>query len=148
MPFGAGLILHGCGQIERDEIGERVRVARPGGGRFAQARRVREDLGKGEVGGLARRSLQIGEGRDVFRHRIGNVELAFILKHQDSHGRDGFRHRGDPEQRVGLHRFSGRDVGQPARLEMQNLVLGHDHRDRAGDLACVNRGLHRRADTR
>ena len=100
------------------------------------------------LAGLPEGVFRLGEGGDVLGHRIGHVELAFILKHQDGHGRDGLGHRGDPEQRVRLHRLFPRDVGQPGRLEMQDLVLGHDHRNRAGDLARVDGRLHGRADTR
>jgi len=84
----------------------------------------------------------------VLGDRIGDVELAVVLKHQDRHGSDRLGHRGDPEQGIRLHRLSRRNVGPSARLQVQDLVLGDDDGDSARDFASVHRSLNCLADLR
>ena len=78
-PLLTRLILHRRREPERDEIGERLGLLRVRTARFAKAGSVGEDLRDREIGGLARRGLQIGEPGQIFRHGIGDVKLALIL---------------------------------------------------------------------
>ena len=146
-PLCAGIVLHRCGEPERDQIGERPGLHRRGAGRLAETGGMREELRDREIRRLARRRLQLGKLRQIFRHRIGDVQFAFILQHENRRAGDRLRHRGDPEKRVRRHRPLRRHIGQAGALKMEDLVLRDDHRDRTGDFVFRHHLLNRGTDS-
>ncbi len=145
-PSFTGLVLHGRGQPERDQIGERSGLPHRRASRLAEAGRVRQDLGNGEVSGPARRSSQARELGKILRHRIGDSELALVLQHQHGRGGDRLGHRGDPEQRVQSHGTFCLEIGEPRGVEVQHRIPGHHGGDRTRDLVFRDHFLHRRID--
>ena len=132
LPFRAGFVLHGRGQEQRHQLGQRMSLAYGRGVPFPKTGGVCEGLGDGQVGRLAGRRLKIGKGGNVLCDRVRDVELAFILQHQNGDCRDRLRHRGDPEHRIWAHRRFRGKVSQPHRFEVHHLVFGDDDSDRAG----------------
>ena len=86
--------------------------------------------------------------RQVVAHRIVEPQLALLVEHHDAHGRDGLRHRGDAEHRVGGHRDALGDVLLAERLEIQNLILVRHCRDNSRDLSLVDGCLEHAVDRR
>jgi hypothetical protein len=147
-PFFAGLVLHRRGEPERDEIGERPGAQRGRALSLAESGRVRENLGDREIGWLARGGFQIGKFGQILGDRIGDLELAVVLQHENRRASDWLGHRGDPEQGVGRHRPFRSDVGKTAGFEVKELFPRDDDSDGAGDFIFCDHLLHGRPDTR
>ena len=145
-PLFAGLILHRRREPERDEISERLCLLRVRTARFTQPGSVGEDLRDREIGRLARRGFQIGKLGQIFRHRIGDVKFALILQHENRRAGDRFRHRSDPEKRVGRHRPFRGDIGEAGAFEVEEFIFGDDDGDGAGNFVFGDHLLHRSAD--
>ena len=66
----------------------------------------------------------------------GSVSLIFAFFHHHEYGNahDRFCHRRNAENRVFGHRLVRLDVHQSLRLEMSDLSLAGDQRDRAGNV--------------
>ncbi len=143
-PGRARFTCHGSGQIERNQVGQRADLGTIAG-RFSETRRVRHQLRQRQVGGSTGGRLERGELGQVLGDRIGDLEFALVLQHEHGDAGDRFRHRSDPEHRVGLQRGGGRDIGQTGGLKMQYRVLGHHDGDRAGDDLLIDGPLHGRA---
>ena len=82
------------------------------------------------------------ERRNVFRHRIGQLQLAFLIEHHHRDTRDRLRHRRDAEDRVRTHRPVAPDILEPDRVHVGNLAVARDERHDAARLVPVDERLH------
>ena len=146
-PGRARFTRHRCAQVERNQLGQRANLGGIGWS-FPEPRRVRHQLRQRQVGGSTGGCLERGELGQVLGDRIGDLEFALVLQHEHGDAGDRFRHRSDPEHRVGLHWNRFGDVGQAGGLQVQHRVLGHHNGDSAGDDLLIDGPLHRRANPR
>ena len=156
LPSAAGLVGERQGREFGDELGVAVRDAadagrdigllerRAGQRRISQAGGVAqqivhrhrlaarfggESLGAGIVG--IDRDLEAGELRQIFRHRIGQDQPAFLGQHHRRHRGERLGHRRDPKHRVGGHRRAGLAVAIADRLQAGDLAAARHQNDRA-----------------
>ena len=94
------------------------------------------------VGVLPGVDLEIGERRNVSRHRIVELPLAFLVQHHQRHADDRLGHREDAEDRIGLDRIVLADIELADRVAEDQLAVPRQHRDDAGQLAVVDHRLH------
>ena len=116
--------------------------------RLTESRSVREELRDREIRRLARRRLQICKLGQILRHGIAHVQPPLVLQHEHRGAGDRFRHRGDPEKCLRRHPPFRCDIRKARALDMQHLILRHDHRDRARDFIFRHHLPHRRAYAR
>ena len=96
-----------------------------------------------EIAGVEQLALKLGQ---ILLHRVVQPQLPLVHQHHHGHGSDGLGLRGDPEERVGLHRLLGDAVGKTDGFDGQHLVLARDQRDGPGELLLVHEGLKRGGD--
>jgi hypothetical protein len=106
-------------------------------GRLGRGRAVR--IGAGE-------HLELGELRDVPRHRILEAPLSFLVEHHHRCAGDWLGHRVDPEDRVLLNRIALADILHSDGVVMHDLAVARQQRDDAGGPFFVDRPLHRFVD--
>jgi len=129
--LGIGLILgHRLG-VAPDHLHGRVperRIGQPGGV-AQQIPHYHHPFGQHPLG----TDRAIGEFRQILGDWGGDLQLA--LFRQDHRGDRGQRlgHRGDPEDRVELHRHRGLAVAPAERLGMGHMAAAGDQHDRPGD---------------
>lgn len=145
-PAGAGFELHGSRQPQGDQVGERACLLGGRAGGFAETADVGEHLEQGDVGGVAGGRAQGGELGNVLGHRIGDLQAAFILEHEDGGGGDRFGHGGDPEQGVLGHATIRGEVGEAGGFVVKHPVFGHHQGDGSGDLVLGYLGFEGLAD--
>jgi len=87
---------------------------------------------------------QTGEFRQVLRQRVIQGEFAIVGQDRDAHSRDRFRHRGYPEDVIGLHLPVLGDVRLADGAEVDDAIPGGDERHGAGDLTFIDKLLHPR----
>ena len=90
--------------------------------------------------------LHVLERRDVLVERIAQLELAFLVQHQQRHARHGLGHRVEAEQAVRAHRGVGFALGHAERFQVRDATAARDQRDDAGFAAGIDLGLHRRVE--
>jgi hypothetical protein len=78
--------------------------------------------------------LLIGEGRDVFRHRVVQQQPALFPQHHRGNRNDRLGHRIDAEQRVLSHGVRGGGVALAECLQIRQPVVAYDGDHRTGDL--------------
>ena len=76
------------------------------------------------------------------RHRIGEEQLPFLEQHHDRDAGHGLGHRGDAEDRIGLHRRLLLDVLEADRVQIDGLPFARDERDDAADFLAIDESLH------
>src|ERR1700730_16350690 len=113
---------------------------------FAQTRSMGEDLLDGDVRRAARGRLQGGKlGNELFDW-IAYLQLPLMLQHEGGNRREGFGHGVNPEKTVEFHGLFLRNIGQADGIYREQLVLRSDHRDRSGNILCVNKLFDGRAN--
>ena len=94
------------------------------------------------IGILSRVDLEVSKRGDVFRYRIVELPLAFLVKHHQCHPNDGLGHRIDPEDRVEFDGIVFAHIELADRVGVYYLAVTRQHRHNAGQLAIVNHRLH------
>ena len=92
--------------------------------------------------------VRFGQLRQIPGHRVIEQEVAFLVEHHHGQTRDRLRHRGEPEQRVCLHRLPVVDIGHAEVLEIGNLAIAGDHGHGTGNLFLVDGVLNLRSNPR
>jgi hypothetical protein len=82
--------------------------------------------------------LRVSERRDVSSNGFVESQMACLDQPERGDARDRLRHRGEPEDRVGLDRQIGVDIAPPDAVELERLVAASHERDRARDLRSSN----------
>jgi len=87
--------------------------------------------------------LELGE---VLRDRRHQVDLAFFRKHHDGDRGDGFGHREDAEDSIGLHRGLGFTILIADGLAVNEFPITRDYDDSTWDIASIYFGLEKLGD--
>ena len=74
----------------------------------------------------------VGEFREVFGNGGGNLQFAFLGQDHRCNRGQRFGHRGDPEDRIELHRRLGLAVTKAEGLGIGDMAAAGDQYDRPG----------------
>ncbi|MEJ2082069.1 MAG: hypothetical protein P8Y94_07815 [Acidobacteriota bacterium] len=136
-----------------EEIGFLVRLAdRIVFPPVSEARGLAQEIATRDLTGWLRRltgalravDRDILEGGDVLRHRLVEHELPFLEEDHDGRRRNRLGHGVDPKNGIGLDRFSGLDVGEAERLEINQLAVPSDGHGHTRENTPLDIGLHDR----
>ena len=134
--LGIGLILgHRLG-VAPDHLHGRVperRIGQPGGVAEQILHRHRP-FGRHTLGA----DRAIGEFRQILGDWGGDLQLAFFRQDHRCGRSQGLGHRGDPEDRVELHRRLGLAVAPAEGLGIGNMAATGDQYDRPGDQVALD----------
>jgi hypothetical protein len=92
--------------------------------------------------------LHLLEGGQPARDRVLKLKLALLVEHHQGHRGDRLGHRSDPKDRVVLDWQGVLGVAVSVRLDVHDLPVSSDERERTRDQLLVDVPLHHRSDAR
>ena len=102
-------------------------------GEAVDERRVPQTAGMGQEisdRDLVRNVIFESNARSVFRHRVGKLDLTFLIQHRRCQRRKRLGRGSDVVKRIGIGFYAGFLIRHPVRAKKDRLiVLDHDDRD-------------------